>query len=381
MYRELTPTGSAIDMGSTPDSAFLDAAGLDSDNDKDMPDASAPDMAPDPTPWWNDGYSHRARITLGGNGRNISDFRMRVVLTASSVHATFSRESVVFVSQDGNEYTHEYELNGAGEAQTFWVRGDFELGTDFWMYWGGDSDRSSAGKTWEDHVAVMHFASQAVAIAAVGSSLPESVQCMNCTTAAGLAGDSALVTSAGERAELIPEPVTDIRVNPGKSLTVRCCIVVINRRTDRMTLVDAMSDCVGWRAFVADQVVVEFGTRDNAGDCATISTRVATPYTPNEWHHLAFTIDRDTNTPSLMAWHDGVSIGSSAITSQAESNLSSKVVFGANRTGVESFDGLLDELRIWRGVAAPDEVVLERDNTKGAVAVVNLATVQSRVSF
>ena len=376
----------ALDLGDFDRDAGVDSSVPDlsiSDLGVDAPDVSPSDMS---NSWWNDAYSHRVWVKLLEDGNGL---RMRVVLTAEQQTQLpeFDRESVAFVSVDGLRMAHEYELNDEDESQTFWVRGDFNVTDGMWMYWGGPSDESSPQLTWENYVAVMHFAKNGVDLNSTDPT-DMTVMCNPCNTGVGFAGDTSFQAGEASRVDITPQPVTDIWVNNDKALTVSFWYARFENGA-RMTLIDAMTRCVGWRVFMEQNVIhVEFGTKDDHSDndntqCGEFATRVTgTDAGANLWHHLVFSINRsNANNDGLSVWIDGVLLGTSPIDTMADSNLAGRVTFGAEQDGSDRFQYLLEELRIRRGSIDTQTVGKERTGSTDIFAVIDAVSVEARVAF
>ncbi|MEZ4460730.1 MAG: LamG-like jellyroll fold domain-containing protein [bacterium] len=376
-------TNSRPDLGvdaATPDVSTADDMGSSdatgSGDTNDPPDADPPDLG-DQTPWADDAYTHRVRIDLR-QGKKDTVLRVDVPILQRDKLPAFNPETVRFFSSQGGDYIHEHERSGIASAETYWVRGDFDQASHIWMYWGSTAVASNPAQTWEEFSAVYHFAKNFTE----GNSVDgEQGACAQpCNTGDGVGQGAGLATTMGQVFSATPSTPGAIHVADGDVLTVSLWYASSDT-TQNATLVDAMKDCVGWRAVTEDgQVRVEFGTQFN-DDVCTDAGRVKAGGefgSGGGWHNLVFTVDRESQMPQLTVWIDGNRVDSQPILSAGEASLAEKFAVGATFDGTTPFIGRLDEFRMIRRAATDSEVAFENANIKGEITDLDTTSVQAR---
>ncbi len=110
----------------------------------------------------------------------------------------------------------------------------------------------------------------------------------------------------------------------------------------------------------ANGVICEVNNSGGAGaaDCNVLHsgilvTSAATTYNNNAWHHLAATLDRNTNVLTLFA--DGLFSGSTSVSSLSGINLTSGAA-GTISNSATPFGGLIDDVRIYNRALSASEI-------------------------
>lgn len=152
----------------------------------DPPDASPggedgrmpPDDGPRPPddgnlfdpPWWNPEFRARLRLVIDQPPTTelLEDVPVLVVLDANRVdydRAAADGQDLRFVTEDGNELSHEIELWDPSGRSFVWVRvPEIASGasTTFWMYYANPDAEAPSGSVWsDDDLAVWHLAEDA----------------------------------------------------------------------------------------------------------------------------------------------------------------------------------------------------------------------------
>lgn len=110
-----------------------------------------------------------------------------------------------------------------------------------------------------------------------------------------------------------------------------------------------------------DNFDVSFGTNDANGTTfvswigGTSGAQNAGTLAPGQWHHVVHVFAQSGANTTLSVYINGAKVGATVSTATANMNFTS-LNFGAARTGIRVFDGMLDEVAVWGRSITPNEV-------------------------
>lgn len=110
-----------------------------------------------------------------------------------------------------------------------------------------------------------------------------------------------------------------------------------------------------------DNFDVSFGTNDANGNTyvswigGTSGAQNAGTLATGQWHHVVHVFSPDGANTTLSVYINGVKVGATVSTATANMNFTS-LNFGAARTGLRVFDGMLDEVAVWDRSLSANEV-------------------------
>jgi hypothetical protein len=128
-----------------------------------------------------------------------------------------------------------------------------------------------------------------------------------------------------------------------------------------------------------DNFDVSFGTSDATGTTfvswigGTSGAQNAGTLAPGQWHHVVHVFSPSGANTALDVYVNGVKVGATVSTATANMNFTS-LNFGAARTGIRVFDGMLDEVGVWgRSLTANDVTELYQRGTESLALTADLA--------
>ena len=110
-----------------------------------------------------------------------------------------------------------------------------------------------------------------------------------------------------------------------------------------------------------DNFDVSFGTNDTNGNTyvswigGTSGAQNAGTLATGQWHHVVHVFSPNGANTTLSVYINGVKVGATVSTATVNLNFTS-LNFGAARTGLRVFDGMLDEVAVWDRSLGPNEV-------------------------
>ena len=119
---------------------------------------------------------------------------------------------------------------------------------------------------------------------------------------------------------------------------------------------------------------VSFGTSDADGNTfvswvgSTSGAQNAGTLSTGTWHHVVHVFAQSGANTTMSVFIDGVKVGNTASSATTNMNFTS-LNFGAARTGIRIFDGMLDEVAVWNRSIATEEVTEIYQRGKAAVAL------------
>jgi hypothetical protein len=111
-----------------------------------------------------------------------------------------------------------------------------------------------------------------------------------------------------------------------------------------------------------DNFDVSFGTSDANGSTfvswigGTSGAQNAGTLSNGQWHHVGHVFSQSGANTTLSVYINGVKVGATVSTATANMNFTS-LNFGAARTGMRVFDGMIDEVAVWNRSLTPNEVL------------------------
>ncbi|RYD63432.1 MAG: LamG domain-containing protein [Verrucomicrobiaceae bacterium] len=123
-----------------------------------------------------------------------------------------------------------------------------------------------------------------------------------------------------------------------------------------------------------DNYDVSFGTNDANGSTyvswlgTTSGAQVAGTLSYGQWHHVAHVFSQSGTNTTLSVYINGVKIGATVSVPTANMNFAS-LSFGAARTGMRVFDGMIDEVAVWNRSLTPNEVLEAKQRGEASLAL------------
>ena len=111
-----------------------------------------------------------------------------------------------------------------------------------------------------------------------------------------------------------------------------------------------------------DNFDVSFGTNDANGSTfvswigGNSGAQNAGTLATGQWHHVVHVFSQSGTNTTLSVYINGVKVGATVSTATANMNFTS-LNFGAARTGIRVFDGMLDEVAVWNRSLTANEVI------------------------
>jgi hypothetical protein len=306
------------------------------------------------SPWWNDAFSSRVRISFNNPGEELTDFPLLVKLDNARFdysNASQTGADLRFVDADGTTVLN-YEIDRwSPDGDSFvWVKVpkiDGASTTDhIWLYYGNPDapDAQQAALVWSGFVSVYHLTpSTATPAVAVDSTGKHPVTWSSeAGTIAGVAGDAADFngTQAAETSDN-----DEFSADPNQARTIE---VWVNARIGAEQLVlHEESQCKGWFVGIDADGSYRGHLSTEADDivCAAYSEYlVTTPASFSAWRYVVLVIDRPNVEMRLFV--DGTLKSSRAIDNLGDADGSGSFLIGTDWDHSNSFTGAIDEVRV-----------------------------------
>lgn len=123
-----------------------------------------------------------------------------------------------------------------------------------------------------------------------------------------------------------------------------------------------------------DNFDVSFGTSDANGSTfvswigGTSGAQNAGTLSFGQWHHVAHVFSQSGTNTTLSVYINGVKVGATVSTATTNMNFTS-LNFGAARTGMRVFDGMIDEVAVWNRSLTPNEVLEVQKRGEASLAL------------
>ncbi len=347
--------------GSSPDgapSAEIDASVID-----DI------DAMPDESPWDEPDYAARIRFNVDNSTReDLDNFPLALRFPVESSMGGFG-ERIVFRDSEGrlSHQTEEF-----GETALVWVEANLpdQQVMSIWMYFDNETavDLNSGPDTFSDFSSVYHFFDtfdpsngNPVDDATGRNDLGAASAMSNSNTDVGI-GRALSYTAGGSQYVATAVAESDFNLSDDQDLSYEAWFKVTADTTNRVIMANLNPQCRGMLLYIGDGVEQDSDGQTDVGDGLLIGTFLTANNCANtagertitassgrvddgNWHHVAYTVDRDYGNAELFL--DGASVATASTVRRRGVSTNSTTRFGSNnRDASEALDGLLDEVRI-----------------------------------
>jgi biopolymer transport protein ExbB len=356
-------------VASSTSAGVTTAATTSSTTDSEAGTTSTTNTEDPPVDWWDPSWSRRQRLVLDTAGIGTSLQSVPVLVVLDDARAEMEAmdpggDDLVFVaSDDVTVLGHEIDEWDVAGRSWVWVRlpqivpGEE---TFFWMYYGhgGGISPIQAPSVWDgDHAGVWHLGAQL----ADATDPSQSVEASSTSVAQGRIGNG---RDFGEREAIVEvgsSPILDDL--PVDGLTFSAWAYARShgqngggRLADKA---DAVSPTVGFSFQLretSDYEGLQFD-RGGVGEGVWVAPPGVIPL--EQWVHIAV-VYRDGEAPVFFV--DGVELSAEEVApweAPAATDAVSTLTLGNDPSLRREFDGVLDEIRISRGIRSADWIELE----------------------
>ena len=317
------------------------------------------------TPPYSSLFAYHVPITVSGYAgeSTLADFPVLVTLAADSpsgfdyADCAADGSDIRFLDERDNVLSHEIETWETGGTSYIWVKVPSLAGknTQFSLYYGTNGvsqlPEVHATNVWSRYAAVFHGGSTIAD--ATGKSATVNASTVTGSASGGKAGGA--MTKGAAIGVLFSNPVTSHALSSAAKVSVSGWF----KRSNSGNTAIVASAKNGWSeaGFMA---LVENGTYFSIGvDGTHQGASGKGALTKDVWGHLAFSYD----STALKSYFNGISIYENASAKSLKDKGDAYWAFGSlNNQNVNCFQGAMDELRVFNGVASADWIKAECDS-------------------